>query len=371
METKKEQQKKRAIKQEQITVRQNLLAILRGDNGIQKWNKLSMEAFVEAGSFSRTDLSGADLQGVRIVSGKFRHSNFSKSCLVEATFVCTDISRSDFSFARMEHITAESCNADKAKFAEATLSDAEIDLVSFRSAEFTGTIFSGAKLSRCDFRGANLKAAILDSAIFEASLFDEHTTFPPDFVPVNWLWRGDGPNPVKKKPQRALRFHGMTPLHLKKRNEPLDMPTFIKLMGASDVVKKALTMLKKDQFHLYTEMGDDHLSGLVKSQSNPDLIYSCRIESDGSYACCTQNLRRCGGLNYSICKHLCVLIIGTATADKVDLDEMNKWVRMSRSRKPKLDKDQMTTLFLKWKGMQAGEIDWRPIETTPEDYFSY
>ena len=30
----------------------------------------------------------------------------------------------------------------------------------------------------------------------------------------------------------------------------------------------------------------------------------------------------------------------------------------------------MSAIFLRYKGAEAGEIDWRPTETIPEDYYS-
>jgi len=30
----------------------------------------------------------------------------------------------------------------------------------------------------------------------------------------------------------------------------------------------------------------------------------------------------------------------------------------------------MTTTFLRHKGAEEGEVDWRPIETIPEDYYT-
>jgi len=31
----------------------------------------------------------------------------------------------------------------------------------------------------------------------------------------------------------------------------------------------------------------------------------------------------------------------------------------------------MSQTFLKYKGAEAGEIDWRPTETVPEDYYAF
>jgi hypothetical protein len=43
---------------------------------------------------------------------------------------------------------------------------------------------------------------------------------------------------------------------------------------------------------------------------------------------------------------------------------------MSRKQKPTLDKDMMRDVLLRYKGHELGEIDWRPTETIPEDYYA-
>ena len=55
-----------------------------------------------------------------------------------------------------------------------------------------------------------------------------------------------------------------------------------------------------------------------------------------------------------------------------DLDPgtAHDWVQTSRGRKPALDKDAMTDTLLRYKGAEAGEVDWRPTETIPEDFYA-
>jgi len=36
-----------------------------------------------------------------------------------------------------------------------------------------------------------------------------------------------------------------------------------------------------------------------------------------------------------------------------------------------LDKEAMSAILLRYKGAEAGEIDWRPTETLPEDFYAY
>src|SRR5262249_17983469 len=150
-------------------------------------------------------------------------------------------------------------------------------------------------------------------------------------------------------------------------------PGFMKkLEKATDSAKldKATSMLKAEKFRLYAKVQGDHLVGVVKSQTNPDLVYSCRLGRDGKYACCTQNLNICGRLSGWPCKHLLVLIVGLAKAGELDTTTAAQWTQTARGKKPELDKDAMTATFLAYKGAEAGEVDWRPTETIPEDFYA-
>jgi hypothetical protein len=152
-----------------------------------------------------------------------------------------------------------------------------------------------------------------------------------------------------------------------------DLKSFVaKLNKAADPSKmqKASTMLKADRFQLFSEITPEHVVGVVKSQTDADLVYSCRLASGGSYACCTQNLNVCGGLRGSLCKHLLVLLVGLVQGGDLDAQTAERWVVSAQKKKPVLDKDVMSEIFIRYKGAQAGEIDWRPTETIPEDYYA-
>jgi hypothetical protein len=156
-------------------------------------------------------------------------------------------------------------------------------------------------------------------------------------------------------------------------SEKLDLKGFIKkLSAATDAsrMQKATKMLKADRFQLFAEVNDTHVVGIVKSQTDAELLYSCRLTSSGGFACCTQNLFPCGGLRGALCKHILVLITGLAQNGQLDADTANKWAAASRKQKPVLDKDVMSETFIRYKGAQAGEVDWRPTETIPEDYYA-
>ncbi len=133
---------------------------------------------------------------------------------------------------------------------------------------------------------------------------------------------------------------------------------------------KATAMLRAERFHLFSKVDDSALVGIVRSQSSATRVYSCRLAADGTYSCCTQNLRWCGSLRGSLCKHLLVLIVGLAKAGDIDLDRLARWVESSERNQPSLDKEVMSATFLRYQGAQAGEVDWRPTETIPEDFYA-
>lgn len=152
-----------------------------------------------------------------------------------------------------------------------------------------------------------------------------------------------------------------------------DVPSFLKALEVradKGKIDKATKMLKAERFQLFNDITEAHLAGVVKSQTDPDLVYACRIQSNGEYACCTQNLNICGGLRGSICKHLLVLIIGLVKAGQLDPTTIDTWVSQTHQHKPELDKETMGEIFIRYKGAEAGEVDWRPTETVPEDYYA-
>lgn len=137
--------------------------------------------------------------------------------------------------------------------------------------------------------------------------------------------------------------------------------------GRMDKVKK---MLRADRFQLFSEVEDASVTGVVKSQTDASLFYACKLDAKGNFMCCTQNLNVCGGLRGKPCKHLLVLVVGLAQAGQADPETMSLWTKATKGKKPVLDKDSMSATFVKYKGAEAGEIDWRPTETIPEDYYA-
>jgi hypothetical protein len=156
-------------------------------------------------------------------------------------------------------------------------------------------------------------------------------------------------------------------------SEPLSVEAFLKRLpfhvegGRLDT---ALKMLEAERFQLFSQVEADSLAGVVRSQSSASRVYSCRLTAEGAYSCCTQNLRPCAGLKGRVCKHLLVLIVGLIRTGQADPATVERWLKAARAQRPVLDRDVMSETFLRYKGAQAGEVDWRPTETIPEDYYA-
>ncbi len=336
------QQKARRLEQaERRKARTELLALLAGGE-VEKWNQRHSQA-AELGPFKKTDLHGLALPGIKLV----------------------DMPEADFTGCDLTGALINRCNLDKARFNDARLSNARIENSRFKNADLSGVDLSGATLYQLDLRGTRLVNVDLDGARFKSCLHDDSTDWSGTARPTEGLlWRGKGPDPVQLE---AIDSR-------KKTEGPVDMETFMRRLHENidpGRVKKALKMLKQDAFQLYVDAGDDGLIGVVKSQKDPDLVYSCRLHSSGAFACCTQNLNPCGGLRGALCKHLMVLLIGLANANEIDPDTLDGWVQRSLLQQPQLDKEAMSSILLKYKGADAGEIDWRPTETVPEDFYAF
>lgn len=153
----------------------------------------------------------------------------------------------------------------------------------------------------------------------------------------------------------------------------IDLPGLIKKLTANtdaSRMQKVTKMLRADRFQLFAEVTGDHVTGVVKSQTDGELVYACRLNKYGEYFCCTQNLKHCGGLRGSLCKHLLVLIIGLTQSGELDPALADAWSSKSKKNPPSLKADAATATFVRYKGAQAGEVDWRPTETIPEDYYA-
>lgn len=152
----------------------------------------------------------------------------------------------------------------------------------------------------------------------------------------------------------------------------LDFAGFLsQLYGNVDEKKlgRALDMLRKDRFQLYSRHDATHLVGVVRSQTS-DGVYASWITPKGHYGCAQPSLDACMGLQGSMCKHLMVLVLGLAQTRQLDLVEMLGWLRLANAKGPRADTELCAETFIQYKGAEAGEIDWRPTETIPEDFYA-
>lgn len=255
--------------------------------------------------------------------------------------------------------------AQKADFTESQLCSADLSDANLTGAKIIGANLQSANLSNSDLEGVDFTGANLDGVVFKDASFNEKTVWPENFQ-VPWRemnWTGKGLNPEELKSLRAAL--PTTAMSMEEFYDELVKE------GFADRLKKAVAMLKAESFQLFADVTDEQVIGVVKSQTNTELVYSCRLTSNGTYHCCSQNLFPCGGLRGAICKHLLVLLLGLVKSNQLSGRNANSWVSLSRIQQPSLDKDEASQTFIRYKGAESGEVDWRPTETIPEDYYSF
>jgi hypothetical protein len=68
-----------------------------------------------------------------------------------------------------------------------------------------------------------------------------------------------------------------------------------------------------------------------------------------------------------------VLLVGLVRAGEIDPITAERWVKASHENLKyamSVDRDLMSETLLRYRAAQAGQIDWRPTETIPEDYYA-
>jgi hypothetical protein len=335
-------------------LRERLLTDLRaGTEGVQRWNARPLEERQEAGSFRGADLACCALAGVDLGSLDFEGASFDGATLGGAWLLECNLERASFAGADLAAAWCAGALLREASFARASLAGCNLRGCDCRKASFADANLQGATLAGADLCGADLSSANLRGATLLMARYDEHTRWPPGFRPgeaLEWAGRGDA---------------------------PIDFDLFVKRLkqyAEQGRLGRALAMLKAERFQLYSQVEADSLAGVVKSQTEDGLVYSCRLCADGSFSCCTQELTGClgqrDGGRHVLCKHLLVLLIGLARGGLVDPDAVERWVEASRGHQPKIDEEAMSEVLLRYKAAEAGEVDWRPTETIPEDYYA-
>lgn len=287
---------------------------------------------------------GATLTNANLIGSICRGTNFKNADLSQSVCRNMDAPESDFYKANLKAVLAEGANLRNANL---------------ENADLTAAVFKNACLE-----GANLLNATMIGVNLEGAKINDSTKLPSGFVPdLSAVWTGTGPDPRMAAADPRLS-----------ENDVVDFDSFIKeLWGRFETygLERARGMLQADKFHLFADVGADSVVGVARSQSKPeDRVYACVLKSDGSWGCCTQNLRRCGAIRENAaCKHIFLLLFVLCKTGKFEPPLAFRWLMNSKDKKDSIDKELMSKTFLRYMGAQEGEIDWRPIETMPEDYY--
>jgi hypothetical protein len=334
-----------------------------GAAGVRSWNRMKAGER-KAVDLSRADLGGLDLSGANFAGVQAKKASFAGSTLAKANLAQSRIDGADFSTADLRKARLTAAGATEAIFRGAKLAGANLGAAMLFGCSFDGADLNGADLSDANLHRADLAGATLDGAIFEGASFDGLTAWPPGFtIPAEVIFAGRGTDPRlvgKGKSAVAVDING-----LMARLQQLIDPRR---------VRRTIDMLKSGKNQLFAEVEPTLVRGIVRSQREKDLVYSCVLIDDGTYACCTPDLSICLGLRGEPCKHILVLLIGLARAGRLDPATVDGWVVAACAKKNhrwnKTTKNHVSDTLLRYKGVQAGEVDWRPTETIPEDFYA-
>ena len=153
----------------------------------------------------------------------------------------------------------------------------------------------------------------------------------------------------------------------------LDFPSFLnQLYGHVDQGKlgRALDMLRSDRFKLFSHLEPAHLVGVVRSQSGSGSVYASWLTPEGKYGCSEPSLTDCMGLQGAVCKHLLVLVVGLVRTGQLPAEQALTWIRSAHRKGPSKNSQLCAETFVQYKGAEAGQLDWRPTETLPEDFYA-
>lgn len=358
-----------------VTLRDQLLAQLRGGaEGVKNWNGRKYADRLKAGPYRQADLSGAELRGVDLASPSdledkclnFQEAIFDNAILMEANLDHSIFTQASFSKADCRQARLRGARCQFACFEQTQLQQAKLRGTLFNNAKFAGADLTGADLCFANLCDADLSDAILTDVKFDHTKFNNGTRFPAGFVKGVGLElleavaiKPSTPAPSKAAPAAA---------------EAVPPPSFLKQLEKKvnpGRFERAREMLRAERFHLFSQVEEGALVGVVRSQREPDLVYACSLDRDGSFSCCSHLLEECMGLQGALCKHLLVLIIGLTQTGNLDPAVVLNWVEESLRKKNHPDTDRASATLLRYKGAEAGEIDWRPTETVPEDFYAF
>lgn len=336
--------------------------LMSGGDAVDAWNSRFHGEKIDAKlDFTKLNLSGKVLNGIDLKNLDWSSCNFDNCELKGAELSNGWCVKASFKNSDLRGVQLSWTDANRADFSGANMQEAWSYKGIFKNTIFKKADLSNCNFDECDIRGADFTDSTINGASFNASKYDEKTKFPPDFPLEGLVWKGSGVDPRDEERLKDMLSEGAKDfsdfMRIAKRN--LD----------SDRVSKAMKMLRKERFFLFSKITGDQVVGVVQSQTDGELVYSCVLTAEGKFSCCTQNLKACGGLKGALCKHLLVLIIGLTMTEQLTPEQAVTWCISSKFHQPKIDKELITATFLEYKGAQSGEIDWRPTETIPEDYY--
>ena len=282
-------------------------ALRSGPDGLGKWNRLKA-AERKRIKLDGADLGGLDLTGINLRGVSARQASFAGAKLGRAAMSDGRFDRADFSAADLTGASLKGAGATEADFRGAKLAGANLAGGMFFGVSFAGADLTGADLTDTNLHKADFTGALLDGANLDRASFDGKTQWPAGFViPAEVLFAGRGTDPRlsgKGKNAVATDINGL----MARLNASIDPKR----------MKRTLDMLKKGKNQLFAEVEPTLVRGIVRSQTEEDLVYSCVLLENGTYACCTPDLGLCLGLRGEPCKHLLVLLIGLARAGELD-----------------------------------------------------
>ena len=331
-------------------------------SAVARWNRLTLAERAKVdfknAELTHRDLTGLNLNGVkRAELVDFANSNLT-SARITGSFPHVSFTNANLTKAYLHE--AECLQAD---FGGAKLTGADLSGGYFRRAQFVNADLTDANLQEADLTTADFTGANLNNTIFSGALMNQETLWPAGFVPPpDMVWRGKGTDPRlsgKGKSAVAADINGL----LTRLHEMIDTKR----------MKRTLDMLQQEKQQLFSEIEPTMVRGIVRSQKEPDLYYSCVLTDDGTYSCCMPSVTKCMGLSNEPCKHILTLVIGLARSGQLDPTVADRWLVAANGKNPRFGKKVQNYLcdsLLKYKGVVAGDIDWRPTETIPEDYYS-
>ncbi len=136
-------------------------------------------------------------------------------------------------------------------------------------------------------------------------------------------------------------------------------------------INRAIEMLQEESYNLYSNVTEDEVAGIVESQTSYEQYYAPWINKNGEYSCYDESMSSCMGLQGHICKHILVLLLGLAQKGEIDLERVLEWATTARSESPLEGEERSAVMLLRYKGVETGEVDWRPTETIPEDFYIF